>query len=229
MNERTSASATTPRAASSRRGRDGRKGAGRARTTTAPRRARTVYTGRLITVRQVPVRRPDGQRAIFDIVLHADAVAIVAVRYEPARERGAVSEPLVALVRVDRPAIGKQCLEIPAGLVDADERGQPERTAARELREETGYVADELTRLTRVYTSPGFTDEAITIYLANGLEPAPGNPAPDASEIIGLRWVPLGEALNLVRDGTIDDSKSVLGLLLTRDILLSNHTERRHE
>ena len=170
-------------------------------------------------MRQVPVKRPDGQRAIFDIVLHPDAAAIVAVRYEPARERVAVPEPLIALVRVNRPAIGKQCLEIPAGLVNPDERGQPERTAARELREETGYVAGELTRLTCVYSSPGFTDEAIAIYLAKGLEPAPGHPVPDPTEIASLQWMPLGEALNLVRDGTIDDSKSVLGLLLARDAL----------
>ena len=217
MSESMDAGAASDRAPSTPRA---GKGAGRTRKATpAPRRARTVYKGRLITVRQVPVRRPDGQRAIYDVVLHADAVAIVAVRYEPARERVAVPEPLVALVRVNRPAIGKQCLEIPAGLVDPDERGQPERTAARELREETGYVAGELTRLTCVYTSPGFTDEAITIYLATGLEPAPGHPAPDPTEIIGLQWMPLDEALNLVRDGTIDDSKSVLGLLLARDAL----------
>lgn len=203
---------STPR----RQGKGSDTGAGK---TNARARARTVYKGRLITVRQVPVKRPDGQRAIFDIVLHPDAVAIVAVRYEPVRERVAVPEPLIALVRVDRPAIGKQCLEIPAGLVDADERGHPERTAARELREETGYVAGELTQLTCVYTSPGFTDEAITIYLAKGLEPAPGHPEPDATEIVGLQWMPLGEALNLVRDGTIDDSKSVLGLLLARHAL----------
>lgn len=208
---------TSTQPASARRGQ--RQGAGGARKTAVPTRARTVYKGRLITVRQTPVKRPDGQRAIFDVVLHPDAVAIVAVRYEPARERVAVPEPLIALVRVNRPAIGKQCLEIPAGLVDAAERGQPERSAARELREETGYVAGELTRLTCVYTSPGFTDEAITIYLAKGLEPAPGHPVPDATEIVRLQWMPLGEALNLVRDGTIDDSKSVLGLLLARDAL----------
>ncbi len=203
--------------ASTKRG--GGKGSGGARKSTASARARTVYKGRLITVRQVPVKRPDGRRSIFDVVLHPDAVAIVAVRYEPARERVAVPEPLVALVRVNRPAIGKQRLEIPAGLVDPDEHGQPEHAAARELREETGYVAGELTRLTCVYTSPGFTDEAITIYLARGLEPAPGSPVPDATEIVHLQWMPLGEALNLVRDGTIDDSKSVLGLLLARDVL----------
>lgn len=211
MSESTSARAATPRRGSS--------GSRSTRKSTAPARARAVYKGRLITVRQVPVKRPDGQPAIFDIVLHPDAVAIVAVRYDPARERVAVPEPLIALVRVDRPAIGKQCLEIPAGLMDAGERGHPERTAARELREETGYVAGELTRLTCVYTSPGFTDEAITIYLARGLEPAPDHPEPDETEIVGLQWMPLGEALNLVRDGTIDDSKSVLGLLLARDAL----------
>jgi ADP-ribose pyrophosphatase len=184
-----------------------------------PTRARTVYKGRLVTVRQVPVKLPNGQRAIFDIVLHQDAVAIVAVRYEQGHGPAAAAVPLVALVQVNRPAIGRQCLEIPAGLVDPEEQEHPEHTAARELREETGYVAAELKRLTCVYTSPGFTNEAITIYLASGLEPAPDHPELDVSEIEGLRWMPLSEALDLVRDGTIDDSKSVLGLVMTQQIL----------
>ena len=178
---------------------------------------RNIYDGKLIQVRVQPVRHGDGQVSNYEIVDHPGGAAIVAVRYtETAGGRG---EPLVALVRHERPAIGKDTWEIPAGLVDDDERDDAQRTAARELREETGYVAGELTRLTCVYTSPGFTDEAITIYLAKGLEPAPGHPAPDPTEIVGLQWMPLGEALNLVRDGTIDDSKSVLGLLLARDAL----------
>ncbi|MFI5272234.1 MAG: NUDIX hydrolase [Ktedonobacterales bacterium] len=182
------------------------------------RRARMVFKGKLIAVRLVPVRRPDGTRTEYEIVLHPDAVAIVAVRYEPSRERTG-PEPLIAFVRLNRPAIGRESLEIPAGLVDPDERDDHQHAAARELREETGYVAAKLSQLTCVYSSAGFTDESITIYLAQGLERAPGNPPPDPHEIVQLEWIPLGAAMNLVRDGTINDSKTVIGLWLARDVL----------
>jgi ADP-ribose pyrophosphatase len=149
---------------------------------------------------------------------HPDAVAIVAVRYAPERAHEPHAEPRVALVRQHRPAVGKVLLEIPAGLVEPDERDHPDLTAVRELREETGFLASDWQLLTRVFTSPGFTTEAISIYLARSLEQIPGA-APDPHEIDSLEWMPLGAALDLVRDGTLDDSKSVIGLLLARDAL----------
>ncbi|HEU5440641.1 MAG TPA: NUDIX hydrolase [Ktedonobacterales bacterium] len=181
-------------------------------------RARTIYTGKLITIRQIPVTHADGSTTPYEIVGHPDAVAIVAIRYDPAPTREPYAEPRVALVRQRRPAVGKDLLEIPAGLVEPEERDHPDLTAVRELREETGFLASDWQLLTRVFTSPGFTNEAISIYLARSLEQIPGA-APDPHEIDSLEWMPLAEALNLVRDGAIDDSKSVIGLLLARDAL----------
>ncbi len=176
-----------------------------------------VYSGRLIKVRVQPVRHSDGSVSKYELVDHPDAAAIVAVRYtEGAGGRG---EPLVALVRQHRPAIGKDTWEIPAGLVDDDERDDAQRTAARELREETGYDSDTFVFLNRHYPSPGFMNESISVYLATDLRPAPGMAAPDPHEIDQLDWKPLSDAIAMCRSGEIEDGKTVIGLLLARDVL----------
>lgn len=175
-----------------------------------------IYRGKLITVRVRTVRKPDGGESRYEIVEHAEAVAVVAVRYES----GASGEPLVAMVHQQRPAVGKETLELPAGLVDAHEH--PEQTAARELREETGYVAGTLRLLTREYSSPGFTNEAISIYLATDVAEAEDGSAPDPGEISKVEWMPLSEAMQLVREGRVDDGKTLIGLWLARDVLTAD-------
>ena len=175
-----------------------------------------VFKGKLITVRTRTVRRPNGKESRYEIVDHPDAVAIVAVRYE--RDAHA-PEPLVALVHQQRPVVGKETIELPAGLVDPGEEDHPEQAALRELREETGYTAEGLRLLTREYSSPGFTDEAIYIYLATTLHPPENGAQPDPDEIARLEWLPLREAMDRCRDGTIDDSKTIIGLWLARDEL----------
>src|SRR5205823_14112161 len=101
----------------------------------------------------------------------------------------------------------------------AHERDHPEQTAARELREETGYTAGILRLLTREYSSPGFTNEAISIYLATDVVQAESGSAPDPSEIRKVQWMPLSEAMRLAREGSIDDGKTLIGLWLARDVL----------
>ena len=183
---------------------------------------RIVYPGRFIRVREQFEPQPLGGTQRFEIVEHKDAVAMVAVR------RGAGDQLEVALVRQRRPAVDRDLWEIPAGLVDADKRTGAEAeavalaTAKRELREEIGYAAEEWRFLTRELPSPGFSTEAISIYLAMGVHPAPGA-TPDASadptEIAAVRWLPLTEALRLCADGTIDDGKTILGLHLADELL----------
>ena len=177
-----------------------------------------IHRGKFITVRARTVRKADGSESRYEIVEHAEAVAIVAVRYE-SHESG---DPLIALVHQQRPAAGKETLELPAGLVEPHERSHPEQTAARELLEETGYTAATLRLLTREYSSPGFTDEAISIYLATDVEEAEGSPVPDPNEISKVQWVPLSEAMQLAREGEIDDGKTLIGLWLARDMLTAD-------
>ena len=178
-----------------------------------------IYHGSLINVRVQMVPRALGAPERFEIVDHPDAVAIVAVRDQG---DGAGVGAEVVLVRQPRPAIGRETWELPAGLVDPTEREHPDRTAMRELREETGYQAEVWRQLAREYTSPGFTNEAITIYLATGVSAAPGalgGVAADPQEISRVRWVRLGEALAMCASGEIADGKTLLGLTLARDVL----------
>ena len=181
--------------------------------------SRIVYPGAFIQVREQFEPQPLGGTQRFEIVEHKDAVAIVAVR------RGAGDRLEVALVKQRRPAVDRDLWEIPAGLVDTgkragtDAQAQALATAQRELREEIGYAADDWHFLTRELPSPGFSTEAISIYLAMGVHPAPGA-TPDASadptEIAAVRWLPLAEAL---ADRTIDDGKTILGLHLADELL----------
>lgn len=171
-----------------------------------------VYQGKLITVRKQPVPQPNGSTVLYDIVDHPDAVGIVAVRTDLGD-----GEPHVALVRQPRPAINQDTWEIPAGLVDPGEEDDTLKTAERELREETGFDGGTFVFLHKHYPSPGFMNEAISVYLATELRTAPGEPAPDANEIESLEWKPLVEAMAMCKRGEIEDGKTVIGLWLARD------------
>src|SRR5581483_2125210 len=114
-----------------------------------------LFHGKLINLRVQTISQPSGGTSRFEIIEHPDAVAIVALRYELLQ--GSQAEPQVVLVNQERPAIKKKTWEIPAGLIEENERGTPQLTAQRELREETGYTADHWQRLTREYPSPGFS------------------------------------------------------------------------
>lgn len=178
-----------------------------------------IYRGELVTLRIQTVPQSIGGTNRFEIVEHPDAVAVVALRPDPSGK----PDPLVALVRQPRPAIARDTWEIPAGLMKPEDARDPQLTATRELREETGYTASVWLKLSREYPSPGFSTEAITIYLASGLERTAEVPIaaadPAYREVSEVRWMPLREALALCRSGEIDDGKTVLGLYLAREAL----------
>jgi ADP-ribose pyrophosphatase len=162
-------------------------------------RDRVVYAGRILTLHLKYVEQADGRRYLREIVEHLPGAATVAVD----------AAGQVLLVRQHRPAVGSAVLELPAGLIDPGE--EPIDTARRELEEETGYRAGRLEPLVSFYTSPGFTDELIHIFLASSLtETAMRH---DDEEEIEVVRMPLSEAIELVMRREISDAKTVAGLL----------------
>jgi ADP-ribose pyrophosphatase len=148
-----------------------------------------LFEGRLFDV-----ERREG----LDVVVHGPAVAIVAVD----------RDDRVTLVRQPRPAAGGPLLELPAGGLEEGE--SPLECARRELREETGLHGGEWTEAAAVFTTPGFCDEKIHLFVATGLEQ--GEASPEGSEEIEVVRIPLGEVAGLLPE--IEDAKTLAGLLL---------------
>ena len=170
-------------------------------STRAPRRTgeRIVYDGRVVKVGLADVELPGGHAIELEILRHPGASAIVP--FSGPEE--------VLLIRQYRFAADGFLWEIPAGKLEPDE--PPERCAARELQEETGWRAGRLEPLGSILTTPGFTDEVIHLFAAYDLEASEQRLEPD--EWIEVVPTSFDEALRMVFDGRIRDGKSALGLL----------------
>ena len=166
--------------------------------------SRRVHTGRIISLDVDTVRFPDGSSGELEMIRHPGASAVVPFLAEPSSD-----DPHVLLLRQYRYAAGGYLYEVPAGRLELGE--DPAVCAARELKEETGCAAASLTPLTTVFTTPGFTDERIHIYLATGL--TRGDAAPERDEFIELVTLRLADALQMIERGEINDAKTALGLL----------------
>ena len=164
-----------------------------------------VWTGRIFNVDRLQVQLPDGRNAIRDVVRHPGAVAVVAL----------TEEGRICLVRQYRTALGRVTVEIPAGKLDPGE--DPLECASRELLEETGMEAEKIAYLTTIATSDGFTDELIHIYMATGLSFSKSSP--DADEFINVDLIEVGELIDAVLDGRIEDAKTVVGALICDSVM----------
>lgn len=173
---------------------------------------RVVHDGRIVHLSVDTVRFPDGSTGELEFVRHAGAAAVLPVLGDPGAD-----DPEVLLIRQYRYAAGGEIYEVPAGM--PDEAGEPwQRVAERELEEETGWRAGELTLLTRIYTTPGFTDEVIRLYLASELER--GESRLDEDEFVEVVRVPFSTAVEWVRRGRIVDAKSVCTILYAAHFVL---------
>jgi len=159
-----------------------------------------AFEGQLLNVRVDTVRLPIGRLARREIVEHGDSVCIVPLD----------RQDNVVMVRQYRKPLGRFLLEVPAGGVNAGE--DPDEAARRELKEETGYRADKLERLSYFWTTPGFCTEGMHAYLATGLEASPLTPEED--ENIEVVRVPLGDVPAMISRGKIQDGKSIASLLM---------------
>lgn len=144
---------------------------------------------------------PQGRLARREVIRHPGAVAVVPI-----------IDGDVVLISQHRVAIDRDLLEIPAGKCDTPGE-DPEATAIRECEEEVGYRPNRLTLLHTFFTTPGFTDEVIWLYLAEDLEPVRSRPQGIEEERADVVRMPIAEALRRVRDGEILDAKTLIGLL----------------
>jgi len=158
-----------------------------------------IYDGRAVRLRVDTVQMPDGRETTREIVEHDECVAIVAVD----------ADDNVLLVSQFRKPVEKELLEIPAGGIDPGE--DPETTVRRELREETGYLPGKVERLGGFYSTPGFANEYLYLYLATDLAYSPLH-AEDTDNIKLVR-VPIAQIPGLITSGSICDAKSIAGLL----------------
>lgn len=171
-----------------------------------PGKRTTRFEGHAFIVEQVQVQLPDGHERLYDLVKHNDSVTIV-----PLDDEGRV-----VFVRQYRLGAEKILLELPAGNTEAGE--DPLECAKREVREETGLAAKELTLLGDIYLAPGYSNEHMFIYLATGLFHSPLEG--DADEFIVTEKIPVKETFDLVAQNGLNDSKSLAALLLAQPFLM---------
>ena len=163
-----------------------------------------VYSGRVVHLDLDQVRFPDGSTGTLEMFRHPGASAVVPFIDDPSD-----ADPRVLLIRQFRHAAEGYIWEVPAGRLDPGE--PPEVCARRELEEETGMVADRLERLTTIYTTPGFTDERIHLFLAHGL--TTGQQDREADEFMELHEVRWRDVLELIRRAEISDGKTLACLM----------------
>ncbi len=163
-----------------------------------------LYSGRIVKLYKDKVRFPDGSTGELDIVRHPGASAVLPFLSDPEGE-----DPQLLLIKQFRYAADGFVYEIPAGLLEDGE--DPKDCARRELREETGCTSSKIEHLFSFFTTPGFTDEKIHVFMATGLER--GETAHESDEFMTLETVTLSHALQLIQKGEIQDGKTALAIL----------------
>ena len=160
--------------------------------------SRLIHGGRHFSFLQDEVELPSGRRTKRDIVRHPGAAAVVPF----------LPDGRVVLVRQYRYAAGKPLLEIPAGTLEEGE--DPLECARRELIEETGYGATELTPILSCYMAPGYSDEVIHFYEARGLKEV--GVSPEEDESIEVDAYEFGEIVRMIEANIIEDAKTIIGI-----------------
>jgi ADP-ribose pyrophosphatase len=176
--------------------------------------SRVIHDGRVVHLSVDRVRFPDGSEGELELIRHRGASAVVPFLGDPGDP-----DPELVLIHQYRYAAGGFIYEIPAGIPFDGESW--EECARRELEEETGYSAEILQPLTRLLTTPGFTNEEIHLFQAAGLRK--GAVRRDEDEFIEVVELPFSRVLELVQDGLIRDGKSLVGILFV-DRLRRNGT-----
>lgn len=156
-----------------------------------------IFKGKIISLQVDEVRLPNGETATREIVRHPGAVAVLAL----------VDNKMLVVEQYRKP-MEKSLVEIPAGKLDPGE--DPAEAAIRELEEETGYTAAAVKPICRFYTSPGFADERLYLYVAEGL--TRGEAHPDEDEFLDCTAITLEQAEQYVAEGRIADAKTIMAV-----------------
>lgn len=166
-------------------------------------RSERRYTGRVFNLVVDEVEYPSGNRSVREIAEHAGGAVVV-----PLLDDGSV-----LLVNQFRYPVKENLFELPAGKLDAGE--DPKVCAARELEEETGYTARTLTKLTAIYTTPGFCNEQLHLYVATGLEKLPSGQRLEEGEMdLTVKAIPIDEAVRMIENQMIVDGKTMCGIFM---------------
>lgn len=166
--------------------------------------SQTIYEGKIITVERDVAILENGKETVREVVRHPGGVGVVAMD----------DEGYIYMVRQFRYPFYEQTLEIPAGKLDKG--GEDSRDAGiRELREETGLVAENFEYLGTFYATPGFCDEKLAIYFATGL--SQGDTDPDEDEFVECEKYKLDELVDMIDRGKIHDAKSAIGILMVKN------------
>ena len=159
-----------------------------------------VARGSIIDYYHDVMQIPNGNTATWDFIEHNGAAAVIALK----------PDGKILMVRQYRNALERETLEIPAGGLNINEETM-EEAAKRELREETGYIANKIEFLISIRTTVAFCNERIDIYFADNLEL--GNQNLDEDEFLEVVSYSIDELLQMIYDGTIQDSKTICGLM----------------
>jgi len=166
------------------------------------------YHGKVFNLIVDEIEYSSGNRSIREIADHPGGAVAVPV----------FNDGSLLLVRQFRYPLKAYMLELPAGKLSPGE--DPMACAARELQEETGYTATNLTKLTAIYTTPGFCNELLHIYLAQGLKKSPAGQQLEEGELsLTVEQLPFSKAVKMIGSGEIVDSKTICGILLAEKTL----------
>jgi ADP-ribose pyrophosphatase len=160
----------------------------------------TIFEGKVIKLQVDEVRLPDGKTSKRELIKHPGAVAIIAL----------TDEGKLVLVEQYRKAMERSLVEIPAGKLEKGE--EPAASAVRELEEETGYECEKMEWLTSFYTSPGFADELVHVFVAKNLKKKENAAALDEDEFVELMELTLTEAEQFMKEGKIKDAKTAYAI-----------------
>ncbi len=168
--------------------------------------SKKIYDGKIVKLYEDTVITPGGNEATREIVHHSGGVGIVAVD----------SQNMIYMVEQYRIPYDNVILEIPAGKMDGEET-DAKAAAARELKEETGLVAEHLEFIGNFYPSVGFLDENVRLFMAKGLNI--GKAEPDEDEYLNIVKIPFDKAVELVMDNSIKDGKTIAAILKVKILM----------